>query len=97
MRRVLMGLLAAGLLGGCASNNSPPTTTSPDGHAIGVSDVPTAIVAAFTAEHPYDKIHDPREQSDANGADRYIIPYTRPDGSEGKLTYAPTGEVLGGY
>jgi len=54
-------------------------------------------VAAFAAEHPYDKIHDPREVDDSNGATRYIIPYARPDGSEGSLTYAPTGEVLGGY
>jgi hypothetical protein len=91
-------LLAAWLAGGCASssNNAGPTT-APQGQAISVSDLPTAVVAAFTAEHPYDKIHDPRQITDSNGSTRYILPYTRPDGSEGSLTYAPTGESLSGY
>lgn len=99
MRKFWMAaLLTAALAGGCAStNSSPPPTTSPQGQAISVSDVPTAIIAAFTAEHPYDKIHDPREITDANGSTRYVIPYIRPDGSEGRLTYAPTGESLSGY
>jgi hypothetical protein len=96
----MVALLTAFLAGGCGSTNTTPTTaptTSPQGRAISQSDIPTAIVAAFAAEHPYDKIHDPRQVDDSDGATRYIIPYTRPDGSEGSLTYAPTGEVLGGY
>jgi len=101
MRRIWMAaLLTAWLACGCSSNNTTPTTSpaaSSDGRAISQSDIPSAIVAAFAAEHPYDKIHDPREVSDSDGTTRYIIPYTRPDGSEGSLTYAPTGEVLGGY
>ena len=101
MQRIwIVALLTASFASGCASTNTSPTnspTTSPQGRAISQGDVPTAIVAAFAAEHPYDKIHDPREVDDSNGATRYIIPYARPDGSEGSLTYAPTGEVLGGY
>jgi hypothetical protein len=92
-----VSLVTAWLACGCASTSTAPPTTSPQGQAITVSDVPTAIIAAFTAEHPYDKIHDPRQITDANGATRFIIPYTRPDGSEGSLTYAPTGESLSGY
>jgi hypothetical protein len=94
-------LLTAALASGCASGGgSQPTTapsTEPQGKAISVSDLPTAIIAAFTAEHPYDKIHDPRQIDDSNGATRFLVPYTRPDGTEGSLTYAPTGEALAGY
>jgi hypothetical protein len=95
-------LLTAALASGCASSGAAPQpttapSTQPQGKAISVSDLPEAIIAAFTAEHPYDKIHDPRQIDDSNGATRFTVPYTRPDGSEGSLTYAPTGEALGGY
>jgi hypothetical protein len=56
--------------------------------------LPSGVTAAFTAEHPYAKVHDAKIQQDKDGVERYVVPYTRPDGTEGTATYTEAGVQL---
>jgi hypothetical protein len=57
--------------------------------------VPNGVTAAFTAEHPYAEIKDPKEK-DQDDMKTYIIPYTLPDGSKGQAVYTEAGVLIGG-
>jgi uncharacterized lipoprotein YajG len=83
--RSWMAIAAAGLLvAGC---NSSTTTVQIQPRAV-----PAAVQGAFYTEHPYAQMNHPRQETNIDGSVSYVIPYTRPDGTKGKATYAPTGE-----
>ena len=81
-------ILAGILLVGCSSSsdNSRKEDVEPN-------DVPAAVQGACYAEHPYAKMDHPQRISNDNGSTSYEIPYVRPDGTKGKATYAPTGDL----
>ncbi|MDP9175498.1 MAG: hypothetical protein M3O30_16775 [Planctomycetota bacterium] len=77
---ILLTLVASG----CATNlKSVSDTALPDG-----------VRAAFAAEHPYANINHPSMRTDPNGSATYIVPYTRPDTTEGTAVYTESGVLL---
>jgi hypothetical protein len=95
MRYRLLGtMLAACLAFGCAASDSKSNVSAADGNAIANNQIPAGVQAAFASEHPYGTIQNPREISDNNGPTAYVIPYTRPDGTKGTVTYSPSGVLL---
>jgi hypothetical protein len=83
----LLLLLAAG----CASSQSSNSDKSKGDKTL----VPDGVTAAFTAEHPYAKMDDPREK-DQDNVKTYIVPYKLPDGSTGQATYTEAGVLIDG-
>ena len=61
--------------------------------AAGCSSGSSAVEGAFYSEHPYAQIDQLSKQSNSDGSSSYEITYTRPDGTKGNATYAPTGEL----
>jgi hypothetical protein len=88
MRSVIAVVVAGYLAFGCSSNTSKTNVT--------VNQIPAAVQGAFYTEHPYAQMNHPQKVTDADGSVSYLIPYTRPDGTTGKVTYAPTGEEQSG-
>ena len=87
MRKEILIAAVLCLAAGCESNSSKPSQ-------ISESDIPNAVQAAFTAEHPYSKIDHPKTYSDSNGVKVYEIPYTRSDGTTGIAKYGASGELI---
>ncbi len=84
--RFWLTIVAAGLLAaGCSSNTSQ--------QGVSPNQVPAAVQAAFDTEHPYAQMNNPQRISNEDGSVSYQIPYTRPDGTKGSATYAPSGEL----
>ena len=83
MRLLSMWMVFAALTA-CASNSRPASDDS----------LPAGVVAAFTAEHPYAKVHNASEKTSKDGVETYTVPYTRPDGTEGAATYSEAGVLL---
>jgi hypothetical protein len=84
MRLFWIGVFCGGLLAGCTAEN----TSRP------AENIPAAVTAAFSAEHPYATIDHPKELDMQDGSTRYEVPYQRPDGTKGEATYAPSGELI---
>ncbi|MGD0462484.1 MAG: hypothetical protein ABSB74_08350 [Tepidisphaeraceae bacterium] len=84
--RFWLTIVAAGLLlGGCSSSTSQ--------QGVEANQVPAAVQGPFYTEHPYAQMNNPKRISNEDGSVSYQIPYTRPDGTKGSATYAPTGEL----
>ena len=88
MRNWMTIAVASLLMLSCSSN-----TNSTD---IKPTAIPAAVQGAFDTEHPYAQMNHPKSLTATDGSVTYLIPYTRPDGTSGKVTYAPTGEILSG-
>ena len=84
------------IMAGCHSSaqTGPPGTVTSDGTVIRPNQVPVAVSAAFSTEHPYAKMTQAAERTQQGEADQYTVQYTRPDGSTGKATYSGSGALL---
>jgi hypothetical protein len=87
MRNWLLMAAIGLLLAGCSVSAKSSKAS------IEVNQIPAAVQGAFDSEHPYAQINDPIRISNQDGSVSYQIPYTRPDGTKGTATYAPTGEL----
>jgi hypothetical protein len=79
-----MCVIFAALAFGCAYSSKPASEDS----------LPSGVLAAFNAEHPYAKIHNSNVRTEKDGQESYVIPFTRPDGTEGSARYTEAGVLL---